>query len=118
MWPAVGRSRPPSRLSRVDLPEPDLPSRATFSPRVISSETPRRAQTRTDLPDTHSRVTPFRRTAADESKGDKEDIGGSAPVRYSPSVRKLPSPGSRTAAGGDHAPRWVGRVFEAHRSLV
>ena len=31
--PAVGRSRPPIRLRRVDLPEPDGPTMETISPR-------------------------------------------------------------------------------------
>src|SRR5438876_911658 len=72
MCPDVGRSRPPRRWSSVDLPEPDLPSRATFSPRRISSETPRSAQTRTDLPDAHSLVTSHNRTA----KGDRTSFRG------------------------------------------
>ena len=41
--PDVAWSSPPSRLSSVDFPEPDLPSSATRSPRATSSVTPRRA---------------------------------------------------------------------------
>src|SRR5262245_52226367 len=83
MRPAVGRSRPPRRLSSVDLPEPDLPSRATFSPRRTSSETPRRAQTRTDFPDVHSFVTSVSRTAGEVATrgvvtGEKRDISGAS----------------------------------------
>src|SRR5437763_15733613 len=81
MCPEVGRSSPPRRWSNVDLPEPDLPSRATFSPRQTSSETPRNAQTRTDLPDVHSLVTSHNRTASVSvaeagGAGEKRDIGG------------------------------------------
>src|SRR5437016_12577077 len=39
MAPDVGRSRPASRFSSVDLPEPELPSSARNSPEGISSET-------------------------------------------------------------------------------
>src|SRR5215471_18987172 len=83
MRPAVGRSRPPRRLRSVDLPEPDLPSRATFSPRRTSSETPRRAQTRTDFPDVHSLVTSVSRTAGEVATrgvvtGEKRDISGAS----------------------------------------
>src|SRR5262249_62064759 len=83
----VGGSRPPRRWSSVDLPEPDLPSRATFSLRRTSSETPRNAQTRTDLPDVHSLVTSHKRTAgvrvAEASGvGEKKDIGGGSLVGY------------------------------------
>src|SRR5436309_12615387 len=85
IWPAEGRSSPPRRWRSVDLPEPDLPSRATFSPRRTSSETPRRAQTRTDFPDAHSLVTAVSRTAwenvaRDERGGENSDIGGVSPI--------------------------------------
>ena len=40
--PEVGWSRPPSRFSSVDLPEPDLPSSATRSPRPMAIPTPSR----------------------------------------------------------------------------
>src|SRR3982751_5295046 len=43
--PAEGRSRPPTRLSSVDLPEPDGPMIATISPRGITSETASSATT-------------------------------------------------------------------------
>ena len=43
--PDVGRSRPPSSWSRVLLPEPDGPIRATNSPGVTASETSRTAST-------------------------------------------------------------------------
>src|SRR5690606_35096904 len=43
MVPALGRSSPATRLSRVDLPQPDAPSRVTNSPgatsRLMSSST-------------------------------------------------------------------------------
>src|SRR5579864_6937132 len=39
MAPEVGRSRPASRFSRVDFPEPELPSRARNSPARTSRET-------------------------------------------------------------------------------
>jgi hypothetical protein len=38
--PRVGRSRPATRLSSVDLPLPDGPMTATASPAAISSRTP------------------------------------------------------------------------------
>ena len=41
--PPVGLSRQPIRFISVDLPEPDGPMIATYSPRMISMETPRRA---------------------------------------------------------------------------
>src|SRR5262249_28279761 len=43
--PVLGRSRPPSKFSSVDLPDPDLPSSARRSPRLTSSDTPRSAGT-------------------------------------------------------------------------
>src|SRR5437016_6720134 len=46
MAPAVGWSRPAIRLSNVDLPEPEVPSRQANSPRGTCSETPARARTR------------------------------------------------------------------------
>src|SRR6202030_361010 len=39
MAPEVGRSSPASRLRSVDLPEPELPSRARNSPARTSRET-------------------------------------------------------------------------------
>src|SRR5713226_6509956 len=92
MCPDVGRSSPPRRWSSVDLPDPDFPSRATFSPRRTSSETPRRPQTRTDLPDVHSLVTSHKRTARervteDGGAGEKRDIGSASLVGYPFSVR-------------------------------
>src|SRR6267154_2090178 len=39
MAPDVGRSSPANRLSKVDLPEPELPSRARNSPARTSRET-------------------------------------------------------------------------------
>src|SRR5437764_1426949 len=94
MRPEVGRSSPPRRLSSVDLPDPDFPSRATFSPRRTSSETPRRPQTRRDLPDVHSLVTSHNRTAgervaADGGAGEKRDIGGTSLVGYPLSIRPV-----------------------------
>jgi len=41
--PLVGVSRQPIRFINVDLPEPDGPMMATYSPRSIRIETPRRA---------------------------------------------------------------------------
>ena len=41
--PSVGWSRPPNRFNRVDLPEPDLPRRATRWPLAISIVTPHKA---------------------------------------------------------------------------
>src|SRR4051794_29760698 len=81
MCPDVGRSSPPRRWSSVDLPEPDLPRSAIFSLRRTSSETPRNAQTRIDLPDVHSLVTSHNRTAGRRvveagGAGEKKDIGG------------------------------------------
>ena len=46
MVPLLGRSSPPSKLSKVDFPDPDLPSSATRSPRWTSNDTPRKAYTR------------------------------------------------------------------------
>src|SRR5579875_261016 len=40
MRPVVGRSRPPSRASRVDFPQPEGPVMATNSPGATSKETP------------------------------------------------------------------------------
>src|SRR5262249_29639048 len=44
-WPAVGRSRPPTRLSSVDLPDPDGPMIETISPRGIDRGTSSGART-------------------------------------------------------------------------
>ncbi len=44
--PEVGRSRPPSMCSRVDLPEPEVPTMATNSPFSTLRSTPSRAFTR------------------------------------------------------------------------
>ena len=44
--PLVGRSSAPSRLSSVDLPEPDGPTIATSSPRAIRRSTPSRRRDR------------------------------------------------------------------------
>ena len=41
--PEVGVSRQPIRFISVDLPEPDGPMMATYSPRSISSDTSRKA---------------------------------------------------------------------------
>ena len=43
--PPVGRSRPPSIWSRVDLPEPEVPTTATNSPFSTVRSTPSRART-------------------------------------------------------------------------
>ena len=43
--PEVGRSRPPSICSRVDFPEPEVPTMATNSPCSIVRSTPSRALT-------------------------------------------------------------------------
>jgi hypothetical protein len=43
--PVVGRSMAPSRLSSVDLPQPDGPTIAMYSPPITSSDTPRTAWT-------------------------------------------------------------------------
>ena len=43
--PEVGTSRHPRMCISVDLPEPDGPMTATYSPLRISKETPRRAST-------------------------------------------------------------------------
>src|SRR6266403_6053109 len=43
--PEVGVSRHPIRFMSVDLPEPEGPMMATYSPRRISTVTPRRAWT-------------------------------------------------------------------------
>src|SRR5258708_26668683 len=43
--PALGRSRPPVTIIKVDLPEPDGPTRLTVSPAPTRSETPRRTLT-------------------------------------------------------------------------
>src|SRR5262245_53937567 len=64
--PEVGRSRPPSRCRSVDLPEPDLPSSTSFSPRFTSRETPRRART-VVRPVFHSLTTSLTRTATTAS---------------------------------------------------
>ncbi len=42
-WPLVGVSRQPIRFMSVDLPEPDGPMMATYSPRWISMSTPETA---------------------------------------------------------------------------
>ena len=41
--PLVGVSRQPSVLSRVDLPEPEVPMMVTNSPSRMENDTPRRA---------------------------------------------------------------------------
>src|ERR1051325_9858523 len=41
--PLLGVSRQPIRFISVDLPEPDGPMMATYSPRSMSIDTPRRA---------------------------------------------------------------------------
>src|SRR5271157_455030 len=46
--PLVGRSRPPIRLSSVDFPDPDFPSKATRWPLGTPSEISRRAATGAD----------------------------------------------------------------------
>src|SRR4029453_15494786 len=43
--PAVGWSRPASRLNRVDLPQPEGPMTATNSPSATSRSSPSRART-------------------------------------------------------------------------
>src|SRR5690348_14304947 len=43
--PALGRSSPPVTIIKVDLPEPDGPTRLTVSPAPTRSETPRRTLT-------------------------------------------------------------------------
>ena len=43
--PEVGESRQPSVFISVDLPLPEGPMIATYSPRSIVSDTPRRART-------------------------------------------------------------------------
>ena len=43
--PPVGRSSPPSMWSRVDLPEPEVPTMATNSPFSTVRSTPSRAFT-------------------------------------------------------------------------
>ena len=43
--PEVGRSRPPSMCSSVDLPEPEVPTTATNSPFSTARLTPSRART-------------------------------------------------------------------------
>src|SRR5581483_2569447 len=45
--PDVGRSRQPRRFISVDLPEPDGPMIATYSPRAMVKVTPRSARTKT-----------------------------------------------------------------------
>src|SRR5262245_10198906 len=80
MRPDVGRSSPPNRFNKVDLPEPDFPSKATSSPRSTSSRTPRSPTTCTDLPVDHSLVTSHKRTASvsvaeEVDRGEKSDIG-------------------------------------------
>ena len=47
--PPVGRSRPPSMWSKVDLPEPDVPTMATNSPSSTLRLTPSRAFTSVSL---------------------------------------------------------------------
>ena len=44
--PVVGNTNPFNTLSRVDLPEPFAPSRASFSPRATVRSTPPRAGNR------------------------------------------------------------------------
>ena len=46
--PDVGTSRQPRMCISVDLPEPDGPMTATYSPAAMSKETPRRASTSSD----------------------------------------------------------------------
>ena len=43
--PPVDRSRPAMRLSSVDFPEPDVPTRAMNSPAFTVRETPSSART-------------------------------------------------------------------------
>src|SRR5579883_33137 len=56
MAPDVGRPSPAKRLSRVDLPEPELPRRATNSPPASERETSLTART-VESPRRYSRVT-------------------------------------------------------------
>ncbi len=41
--PLLGVSRQPIRFIKVDLPEPDGPMMATYSPRSMEIDTPRKA---------------------------------------------------------------------------
>ena len=50
IWPAVGRSRPATICSRVDLPQPERPSRQTKSPAPQEKSMPRSASTGSVLP--------------------------------------------------------------------
>ncbi len=59
--PAVGASRPATRLSSVDLPQPDAPRRHTNSPWRTVSEMSSSAVTLPD-PDEKTLVTPSIRT--------------------------------------------------------
>ena len=43
-WPEVGRSTPPMRCSRVDLPEPEEPTMATNSPSSTLKDTSSKAR--------------------------------------------------------------------------
>ena len=43
--PEVGRSSPPSMCSRVDFPEPEVPTTATNSPLSTVRSTPSKART-------------------------------------------------------------------------
>src|SRR6266576_848845 len=61
--PPVGRSRPATTLSNVDLPEPDGPITATNSPRRIPSVTPASAAT-VAWPDAYVRSRPTASTAS------------------------------------------------------
>ena len=44
-WPSLGTSRQPMMFIIVDLPDPDGPMMATYSPEVMDRLTPRRACT-------------------------------------------------------------------------
>ena len=83
--PDVGRSRSATRLSSVDLPQPDAPSRHTNSPRPTDSEMSSRAVTESPpLPNTL--VTWSIRTATPRAVADPgggvvaADCGGAAGV--------------------------------------
>ena len=50
IWPAVGFSSPATICSRVDLPQPERPSRQTKSPAPQEKSMPRKASTGSVLP--------------------------------------------------------------------
>jgi hypothetical protein len=99
MLPELGRSSPAMRLSSVDLPQPDAPSRQTNSPGAMSSAT----SSSTSGPSPNRLETPSMRTAG--VGGGPGCSTGVTPSKLGP--RRLGATGRGAApspAGDDAAP--------------